>query len=136
MYGSSFWIETLIPRALSSRPSEAAVMPLPSELTTPPVKKIYFAISGCLYSGLRDRLPSQTGKAAVCTHVSRKPRVVALDRDALERPGAIEQRGERGDVRRPRFKEHEAARTCERSEFGHEAPIEIQPVVAAVERRA
>jgi hypothetical protein len=23
---------------------------LPSELTTPPVKKMYFAISGCVYS--------------------------------------------------------------------------------------
>src|SRR5580704_8608709 len=46
MYGSSFWIETLRPRAFRSRPREAAVMPLPSELTTPPVKKIYFAISG------------------------------------------------------------------------------------------
>ena len=32
--------------AFRSRPSDAAVMPLPSELTTPPVKKIYFAISG------------------------------------------------------------------------------------------
>ncbi len=39
-------METLIPRALSNRPSDAAVIPLPSELTTPPVKKIYFAISG------------------------------------------------------------------------------------------
>src|SRR5579884_306191 len=44
MYGSSFWIETDNPRALSSRPSEAAVIPFPSELTTPPVKKMNFAM--------------------------------------------------------------------------------------------
>src|SRR5664279_5575070 len=44
MYGSSFWIDTETPRLLSKRPSEAAVIPLPSELTTPPVKKMYFAI--------------------------------------------------------------------------------------------
>jgi hypothetical protein len=30
------------PRALSKRPSEAAVMPFPKELTTPPVTKMYF----------------------------------------------------------------------------------------------
>ena len=33
-------METLSPRLLSSRPSEAAVMPLPKEETTPPVTKI------------------------------------------------------------------------------------------------
>src|SRR3954453_22116037 len=42
LYGSNFWTETLRPRAFSSRPSEAAVMPLPSEETTPPVTKTYF----------------------------------------------------------------------------------------------
>ena len=40
MYGSNFWIVTLSPRCLSSRPSDAAVMPLPSPLTTPPVTKM------------------------------------------------------------------------------------------------
>src|SRR3954451_19177709 len=43
MYGSSFCTPTLSPRALSSVPSEAAVMPLPSEETTPPVMKMYLA---------------------------------------------------------------------------------------------
>src|SRR3990172_1618211 len=33
---------TLKPRSLSSRPSAAAVTPLPTELTTPPVRKMYF----------------------------------------------------------------------------------------------
>jgi len=32
---------TLSPRFLSSRPNDAAVIPLPSEETTPPVTKIY-----------------------------------------------------------------------------------------------
>ena len=33
---------TLSPRSLSSRPSDEAVNPLPSELTTPPVTKMCF----------------------------------------------------------------------------------------------
>src|SRR5947209_5520449 len=43
-YGSNFCTCTLRPRALSSRPSEAAVMPLPSDETTPPVTKTYLAL--------------------------------------------------------------------------------------------
>ena len=42
MYGSNFWTCTLRPRALSSRPSDAATMPFPSDETTPPVTKTYF----------------------------------------------------------------------------------------------
>src|SRR5690348_5566251 len=42
MYGSSLRMETLRPRALSSRPMLAAVMPFPSEEVTPPVTKTYF----------------------------------------------------------------------------------------------
>src|ERR1044071_8976378 len=41
-YGSNFCACTVSPRALSSRPSEAATMPLPSPETTPPVTKTYF----------------------------------------------------------------------------------------------
>src|SRR5947209_9900320 len=41
-YGSNFWSWTRRPRALSSRPSEAATIPLPSADTTPPVTKTYF----------------------------------------------------------------------------------------------
>src|ERR1700716_2213934 len=44
MYGSSFWIDTDTPRLFSSRPNEAAVIPFPSELTTPPVKKMNLAM--------------------------------------------------------------------------------------------
>src|SRR3954454_9378354 len=41
MYGSSFWTPTLSPWAFSSVPSEAAVMPLPRDETTPPVMNTY-----------------------------------------------------------------------------------------------
>src|SRR5271165_4994462 len=41
-YGSNFCIATLRPRFSSSVPSAAAVNPLPSELTTPPVTNMYF----------------------------------------------------------------------------------------------
>src|SRR6476469_9046228 len=41
-YGSNFWSWTRRPRALSSRPSDAATMPFPSAETTPPVTKTYF----------------------------------------------------------------------------------------------
>src|SRR6478735_4275055 len=40
MYGSNFCSCTSSPRATSSRPIEAAAMPLPSEETTPPVMKM------------------------------------------------------------------------------------------------
>src|SRR5579884_4385854 len=41
MYGSSLRIETRTPRALSTWPREATVMPLPTEEMTPPVTKMY-----------------------------------------------------------------------------------------------
>src|SRR3989441_9464356 len=43
-YGSSFWSETLRWRAFRMFPMDAAVIPLPSEETTPPVTKTYFDI--------------------------------------------------------------------------------------------
>jgi hypothetical protein len=48
MYGSSFRMETVRPRALRSRPTLAAVMPLPREEVTPPVTKTYFAMGRIL----------------------------------------------------------------------------------------
>src|SRR5262249_1279637 len=42
MYGSNFWTWILSPRALRSAPSDAAVMPFPSDETTPPATKTYF----------------------------------------------------------------------------------------------
>ena len=44
MYGSSFWTPTFSPCALSKVPSDAAVMPLPSDETTPPVMKMNFVL--------------------------------------------------------------------------------------------
>src|SRR2546430_3392229 len=41
-YGSNFWSWMRRPRALSSRPSDAATIPFPSADTTPPVTKTYF----------------------------------------------------------------------------------------------
>src|SRR2546426_9748801 len=43
-YGSSFWRETVRWRAFRMFPIDAAVIPLPSEETTPPVTKTYFDI--------------------------------------------------------------------------------------------
>src|SRR3954452_3495991 len=40
-YGSNFWTSTFRPRAFSSRPRDAAVMPFPRDDTTPPVTKTY-----------------------------------------------------------------------------------------------
>src|SRR5438128_12202296 len=40
-YGSNFWSWTFRPRALRSRPSDAATIPFPSAETTPPVTKTY-----------------------------------------------------------------------------------------------
>src|ERR1700690_357937 len=48
MYGSSLMMETERPRLLSSRPTLAAGMPLPSEEGTPPVTKTYFAMGRVL----------------------------------------------------------------------------------------
>ena len=45
MYGSNFCTWTFSPRAFSSRPSDAAVIPLPSDETTPPVTKTYFVVT-------------------------------------------------------------------------------------------
>jgi hypothetical protein len=42
MYGSSFRMQTEMPRALSSRPIDATVIPLPTDETTPPETKMYF----------------------------------------------------------------------------------------------
>src|ERR1035438_9514955 len=43
-YGSHFWHVTFRPRLSSRQPMEAAAIPFPSEETTPPVTKMYFAM--------------------------------------------------------------------------------------------
>src|SRR5262249_51257099 len=60
-YGSNFWSCTRNPRAFSSRPSDAATIPLPSADTTPPVTKTYFgarALTGFQGSRAGGRTPS------------------------------------------------------------------------------
>src|SRR4051812_18663067 len=70
MYGSSFRIETRSPRALSSRPMLAAVIPFPREEVTPPVTKTYFATDQDLrgfFQCYRNRVPGdkeQHGRGA------------------------------------------------------------------------
>src|SRR3972149_4206843 len=65
MYGSSFWMETLKPLSLNSLPIAAAVTPLPTLLTTPPVRKMNFVMV------LPPRLPGP--KRAVGRSFSRRP---------------------------------------------------------------
>src|SRR5713101_7065670 len=57
-YGSSFWSETLRWRAFRMFPIDAAVIPLPSEETTPPVTKTYFDI-GDLQGGFSNLTGSE-----------------------------------------------------------------------------
>src|SRR5260370_6482774 len=57
-YGSSFWSETLRWRAFRMFPSDAAVIPLPSEETTPLVTKAYFDI-GDLQGGFSNLTGSE-----------------------------------------------------------------------------
>src|SRR5436305_337209 len=70
-YGSNFCTWTLRPRALSSRPSDAATMPLPSADTTPPVTNTYLV-----------------GLALIRSHRFRgeRPRAVNLPRLRTPRP--------------------------------------------------
>src|SRR5438477_3218237 len=51
MYGSIFCSVTRKPRASSSEPMEADANPLPSDDTTPPVTKMYFAATSSLLPG-------------------------------------------------------------------------------------
>src|SRR5436190_5725203 len=67
MYGSNFCSETLRPRALRSRPSDAAVIPLPSDETTPPVTNTYLT---CLLT----LAPSRIGDRLRDMHHTRRGR--------------------------------------------------------------
>src|SRR5258708_5152548 len=58
-YGSSFWRETVRCRALRMFPIDAAVMPFPTEETTPPVTKTYFDIDDLL--AVFQMLPKREG---------------------------------------------------------------------------
>src|SRR5687767_13354053 len=91
MYGSNFWSATFRPRATSSRPIEAAAMPLPSEETTPPVTKMNFVVwcraLGCIIqsSGLfraRETVPIRVRASKVFFRIDAAPRRITYDRDA------------------------------------------------------
>src|SRR5919202_1337274 len=66
-YGSNFCAWTVRPRALSSRPRDAATMPLPSPGTTPPVTKTYFVEPVVIVSPRAANVPRE---GACHTHVS------------------------------------------------------------------
>src|ERR671932_2042243 len=67
-YGSNFCAWTVRPRALSSRPREAATMPLPSPETTPPVTKTYFVEAAVVI--VSPRAANVPREGACHTHVS------------------------------------------------------------------
>src|SRR5436190_12419956 len=87
MYGSNFCTRTFSPRALSRRPSEAAVMPLPSDETTPPVTNTYFADVGVVTRISPDPCPCDDSRASTLAAPSDEARS-ALDR--REERGAAE----------------------------------------------
>src|SRR5688500_13569749 len=98
MYGSSLRIETCRPRLLSSRPIDAAVMPLPSEEVTPPVTKTYFAIerysaAGWCVAGARGTRAGSPGstREAILAHRARAGAVLGEAR----RLASAERREER-----------------------------------------
>src|SRR3954454_20745519 len=79
MYGSNFCTCTLRPRAFRSRPSDAAVIPLPRDETTPPVTKTYLAtytrLPGIRSTGFHTSSPlaaptTDDGKDGVGSHLA------------------------------------------------------------------
>src|SRR3990170_6485033 len=91
MYGSSFWLTTRRPRARNSRPREAAVMPFPRLLTTPPVTKTYLVMSlgiRTVAAGCRSRGFPRSGESEQLRRVS-----LALDAvlDAAQHAGQLGQ---------------------------------------------
>src|SRR5919199_2812260 len=94
-YGSNFCAWTVRPRALSSRPSEAATMPLPSPETTPPVTKTYFVPRELIASPRTANVPRE---AACHTHVSESYGSGTTERGSEPRGRLAErvQPGERG----------------------------------------
>ena len=91
MYGSSFCIVTRRPRALSSRPSDDAVRPFPSEEATPPVTKMCF-VTGAHHiaharraRGMAQRRRADSSSSAACS------RAVALSGVARQHAGQLDQ---------------------------------------------
>src|SRR5258708_38781652 len=85
-YGSSFCRETVRWRAFRMFPMDAAVIPLPSEETTPPVTKTYFDIetSRAVFQILPGRTPRQTFPRVKGVHA---PLRLEVGNSPLEAPG-------------------------------------------------
>src|SRR5687768_11498517 len=62
MYGSSLTFVTLRPRASRSAPIEAAARPLPIELTTPPVTKMYLVRRAFIAGSSHVRAPEDRAR--------------------------------------------------------------------------
>src|SRR5688572_7679435 len=61
-YGSSFWMETEMPRDLRILPRLAVVIPLPTELTTPPVTKMNLGMDPAMHVVLKMLRGSRRGR--------------------------------------------------------------------------
>src|SRR6478735_3801505 len=98
MYGSSFWWVIRNPRALKSRPIEAAVMPFPSPEATPPVTNTYVGRS--VTTGLDDSRccrrprrvsPSRSGRGRDVLGIGRRQPAEFVEppqrRDRPDQPG-------------------------------------------------
>src|SRR5436305_440263 len=72
MYGSSLRIETRSPRALRMRPIEAVTIPLPTELTTPPVTKMYLGMEPRRDGESAGDTPDLPGARATCQTMGRR----------------------------------------------------------------
>src|SRR5690554_3515232 len=102
IYGSSFNIETFMPRLFKSRPIEAAVIPLPRDETTPPVMKIYLVTKVppalkckfCFY-------PDSGLTVLFASYFSNKPRKTRKVKNCKIPPYAITSRGRRKENKRP-----------------------------------
>src|SRR5581483_3373031 len=71
MYGSSFSRHTETPRPRSSRPSDATVIPLPTDDTTPPLTKMYLVTLASLRGCARSRLAHKATPALLPAPVSK-----------------------------------------------------------------
>src|SRR5947208_3060368 len=95
-YGSNFWTWTLRPRALRSRPSEAATIPLPRPETTPPVTNTYFVARSVVTQSPRDAnvaCAPDGGRAGACVSTGRFRRTCGLRPHVLiAAPQAVPQR--------------------------------------------
>src|SRR5919199_885201 len=71
-YGSNFCTCTLRPRALRSRPSEAATIPLPRPETTPPVTNTYFVARSVVTVSPRDANVAREADGAAISELGRR----------------------------------------------------------------